>query len=246
MTVGKLPPACLNDMQQYMNILVLKSNLRKYFPNIYKIFIFDASEICSTNAGSLRECAEHTDVPQGLACFSLYQAALSEERELETAAASIASAVPRTAKAECSFPARTHTICTARRVRRLRLKERKCGPAPPFYLSALNAKTGLAHWRCSNDECDGLFRTGTRDKLHGFQQPAKLIPRNFELRRKRLPSRWRENRTCATCFVETTFQFSSGMQCQKSHSVRKSSLERPVLRQKLFLKLQVKQSATQS
>ncbi|CAL6109991.1 Hypothetical_protein [Hexamita inflata] len=177
----------------------------KIFSNIYKIFIFR----CIRNArqtGSLRKCAEHTDVPQGLAVFQpLPLGRYRRERELETAA-NVRPRVLRTAKAECSFPARTHTICTARRVRpsaferrnvdlRHRLSECAERENWPGAMAVLERQM---RWCSLSDE-------DLRQITWLSTQPAKLII--SELRRKRL--KWC-GETCATCFARY-LQFSSGM-----------------------------------
>ncbi|CAL6109945.1 Hypothetical_protein [Hexamita inflata] len=170
-------------------------------------------------------------------CFSLcHQAAIGENANLKRRPMCVRG-FSELLKRNVAF--RRVRIPFARRdaFARLRLKD-VMWTCATVYLSALNAKTGLARWRCSNDRCDGvLFRTRTRDKLHGFQPSPQNQSRNFELRRKRLPSRWRIE-TCATCFVEPAFQFSSGMQCQ-SRIPFGNHHSKDLFFVKLFLKLQV-------
>ncbi|CAL6109959.1 Hypothetical_protein [Hexamita inflata] len=82
MTVGKLPPACLNDMQQYMNILVLKSNL-KYFRIFTKFSFFDASEMLDKQGRCGNALSIQTFHKASL-CFSLcHQAAIGENANLK-------------------------------------------------------------------------------------------------------------------------------------------------------------------
>ncbi|CAL6109977.1 Hypothetical_protein [Hexamita inflata] len=128
----KLPPACLNDMQQYMNILVLKSNL-KYF-RIFTKFSFSMHRN-ARQTGSLRKCAESNACRRSIrprCVLAFHQAAIGENANLKRRPMCVRGFPELLKSGMLSFPARTHTICTARRVRPSAFEDGKCGPAPPF------------------------------------------------------------------------------------------------------------------
>ncbi|CAL6109963.1 Hypothetical_protein [Hexamita inflata] len=215
----------------------------KYFRIFYKIFHFR----CIRNArqtGSLRKCAEHTDVPQGLAVFQpCHQAAIGENANLKRRPMCV-TGFPELLKRNVAF--RRVRIPFARRdaFARLHLKNvnvdlrhrlSECAEREnwPGAMAVLERRM---RWCSLSDE-------DLRQITWLSTQPAKLIE---EVRTApEATSKQMANRNVCDMFRRTRLLVFVWNVVSKSHSVRKSSLERPVLRQ-AFLKAVGKQSATQS
>ncbi|CAL6113425.1 Hypothetical_protein [Hexamita inflata] len=242
MTVGKLLPACLNDMQQYMNILVLKSNL-KYFRIFTKFSFFDASEMLDKQGRCGNALSIQTFHKASL-CFSLcHQAATGENANLKRRPMCVRG-FPELLKRNVAF--RRVRIPFARRdaFARLRLKDvnvdlrhrlSECAERENW-LGAMAVLERQMRWCSLSDE-------DPRQITWLSTQPAKLIE---EFRTApEATSKQMANRNVCDMFRRTRLLVFVWNVVSKSHSVRKSSLERPVLRQ-AFLKAVGKQSATQS
>ncbi|CAL6104571.1 Hypothetical_protein [Hexamita inflata] len=232
MTVGKLPPACLNDMQQYMNILVLKSNL-KYFRIFTKFSFFDASEMLDKQG----RCGN------ALSIQTFHKAAIGENANLKRRPMCVRG-FPELLKRNIAF--RRVRIPFARRdaFARLRLKDvnvdlrhrlSECAERENWP-GAMAVFERQMRWCSLSDE-------DPRQITWLSTQPAKLIE---EFRTApEATSKQMANRNVCDMFRRTSLLVFVWNVVSKSHSVRKSSLERPVLRQ-AFLKAVGKQSATQS